>query len=157
MLQFPKAQYMDLTKWTEKASGLLDKLKEKFSNISSGVHSLSDRYLERFPEEKRQPILMGIGGAAVLLLVIIIVALANTSGKSKKDSAPEITAVFSIPPEQLFIPAEPDFLPDYLLEREPRSYWTIEDIRPYWKSPGNYELWQGEIKNAVDKLMEGVR
>ena len=61
-----------------------------------------------------------------------------------------------IPPEELFIPTEPDFLPEFLLEREPRSSWSLDEIRPYWKNPGTPEFWQEEIKSAVDKLMEGV-
>jgi len=58
--------------------------------------------------------------------------------------------------DDFFIPAEPDFLPEFLLERDPGHTWSIEDIRPYWKSPERTGRWQDEIKSAVDKLMEGV-
>ena len=151
---------MDLSKGKEKVSELLNKFKEAFSNLSSLrasiALSLTDRFLSRFPEGKRRPILFGIGGIVVLFFILII-TLAVNSGKPKTTTATDIIIGAVIPPEQLFIPAEPDFLPEFLLEREPRRFWTIEDIRHYWRNPGNPDFWREEIKSAVDKLMEGVR
>jgi len=56
----------------------------------------------------------------------------------------------------LFYPLEPDFLPGFLPEREMRRFWTLDDIRPYWKAPGNSPWWMEEITSTVDSLMEGV-
>jgi len=58
--------------------------------------------------------------------------------------------------EELFIPAEPDFVPEFIFEREKRRFWSLEDIRPYWKAPDSNDRWTEEIKSAVDKLMEGI-
>ena len=126
-------------------AGKIDFVKSRFLRVFD---------LSRFPAEKRKPILIVFGGLCALFLILIISALALNSGKSKKDAMPERMA--GIPHEELFSPAEPDFLPKFLLEREPRRFWTVEDARPYWKSPGNPDFWQGEIKTAVDKLLEGV-
>jgi hypothetical protein len=118
------------------------------------LKSKINRLLDRFPEEKRHFILIGLGGVFLALLVISFLIV--NSGKSKKGELPEITARPLIPDEELFIPDEPDFVPEYLPEREPRLSWSLEEIRPFWKRPENTELWREEIKSAVDKLMEGV-
>jgi len=105
----------------------------------------------------RKPLMLfGFGGLAVLFLILIIAAAVLNFGKPKESSVQNLAAGPAIPQEELFIPAEPDFLPEFLLEREPRRFWSLEDIRPYWKNPGDPERWRGEIKSAVDKLMEGV-
>ena len=107
-------------------------------------------------EGKRRVMIFGIGGFAALFLVLIIAVLALNLGSSKGKSVQNLAAGPSIPVEDLFIPAEPDFVPQFLPEREPRRYWSLDDIRPYWKNPGNPDLWREEIKSAVDKIMEGV-
>ena len=141
----------------EKIGELLGKFGEILSEIKSVLFSLFDRILERFPEEKRRPIMFGTAGALVFFLVIII-ALSANSGRPERAAAPEMAVGPSIPIpiEELFLPAEPDFLPQFLLEREPRQFWSIEDIRPFWRNPGSPELWRREIHSAVDRLMEGV-
>ena len=105
---------------------------------------------------KRRVMIFGLGGFAALFLILIIAILALNLGKSKQSPVQNLAAGPAIPPDDLFIPAEPDFIPQFLPEREPRRFWSLDDIRPYWKNPGEPELWREEIKSAVDKLMEGV-
>ena len=175
---------MDLTKWKEKMriktpEGLRAKFAEPLKAFQAGpgkawglltgkASSLAGRNLgrrmarhqehhsARYPAEKRRPMLFILGGGALLFLVLIITVLALHSGGAKKNVPVNLAAGPSIPADDLFIPTEPDFLPKFLLEREPRRSWSLEDIRPYWKSPENPALWRGEIKSAVDKLMEAV-
>jgi hypothetical protein len=92
----------------------------------------------------------------VLFLVLIISSLVIKSGKPKEKALQSSPIDFYIPSEDLFIPSEPDFLPEFIFGRERRYYWSIEDIRPYWKVPGNTDQWKEQIKTAVDKIMEGV-
>jgi len=108
------------------------------------------------PEGKRRVMLFGIGGFSALFLILIIAILALNIGRPKESSARDLSGGPVIMSEDLFIPAEPDFIPQFLPEREPRRSWTLDDIRPYWRSPGDPDLWAGEIKSEVDKLMEGV-
>ena len=115
-----------------------------------------ERFLSFLHDKKRQPIIFGFGGMMALFLLLMIITLKNNSGKAQRSTAPAFSADISIAPEELFFPAEPDFIPDFLPEREPRSNWSLEDIRQYWRVPGNTEYWKDEIKTAVDKLMEGV-
>ena len=148
---------MDLTKGKEKAIELLNNLKEAALSLPPRFFSLTDELLARFPENRRRPILFAFGGALVLFFILIIAILTVNPEKPKKISSPDMAAGPAIPPGDLFIPAEPDFLPEFLLERDPRRSWSLEDIRPYWRNPDNSEFWRGEIQSAVDKLMEGVR
>jgi len=105
---------------------------------------------------KKKAVIFGVAGFAALFLILIIAILALNIGRSRESSANNLAAGPAIPSEDLFIPAEPDFLPQFLLEREPRRFWSIDDIRLYWKNPGDPDHWRGEIKSFVDKLMEGV-
>ena len=168
---------MNLTEVKKKASELLNKCiltlkvfpeklfarlsKPKLPKLrfpSDKIEAITDRFLGHFPEEKRRIILFTFGGLVALLLILVISTLVIHSGRPKNSASVEVSAgpLLNIPPEELFIPAEPDYLPEFLLEREPRHSWSIEDIRPYWKIPENPELWREKIKSAVDKLMEGV-
>ena len=157
---------MNLTEGKEKARELLNKciellntFIEAFKLLPGKIVFIADRFLGHFPAEKRRIILFAFGGSVALLLILVISTVVIHSGRPKKSAAVEVSAgpLLNIPPEDLFIPAEPDFLPGFLLEREPRHSWSIEDIHPYWKKPeGNPDLWREKIKSAVDKLMEDV-
>ena len=105
---------------------------------------------------KQQILQFSLGGFIVLFFVLLISALAVNFRKPKTNTVSASAAALSIPSEDLFIPSEPDFLPEFLLQREPRSYWSLEDIEPYWKTPSDFDLWREEIKSTVDKLMDGV-
>ena len=124
--------------------------------LNGKIDALTDRFLGRFPAEKRRSMLFALGGLVALLLILVIsVLMANFRGP-KESTSVDMSAVPVIPPQELFIPGEPDFLPEFLLEREPRRSWSLEDIRPYWRSPADSKRWREEIKSAVDKLMEVV-
>jgi len=125
--------------------------------VSGKIDAFTARFLHRFPEDKRKLVFFGIGGLAVLFFILIIAILIGNSGKPGKPASQATIAGPVIPQEDLFMPAEPDFLPEFLLERDPRLSWSMEDIRPYWKSPEKTGRWQEEIKSAVDELMEGVQ
>ncbi|MDR1566091.1 MAG: hypothetical protein LBS48_02265 [Treponema sp.] len=107
---------------------------------------------------KRKPVLFCLGGAVLLLILLIIVVLAAQAGSSGGAGLPEAPGV-SVSPEDFFMPQEPDFLPDTLLEREPRRPWTSEDVRPFWKDPADSALkedWRWEMSRVIDELMESV-
>jgi len=161
---------IDLKIWKEKAKALLAKnmewpraflsdLKKTFAGLAGQSGPLKALLLQkaasfRLPAGK-PPVLFIAGGLAALLLILVITAVA-LSARGPREGAATHRAVHLIPPEELFIPAEPDFVPDFLLEREPRHFWSVEDIRPYWRVPANPEFWQGVIRSAVDELMENV-
>jgi hypothetical protein len=155
---FPIAKKQPVETTREKGPPVLEKLQSLLTveTVSKFLNFLSDRFLHRFPEKTRRPILFGFGGLLVLFLILIISLPGIYSGRQKKSVPTDTVVGFSISSDELFIPTEPDFIPEFLLEREARSFWSLEDIRPYWKIPDNEEFWKDEVKSVVDKLMEGV-
>jgi hypothetical protein len=147
----------DLLKKSEEALKLLlPAVKNFLAQALKIISSQSDRFLSHIPEGKRRPILLCLGGLVALLLILLIATVATHSPKPKGDPSASMALGPHIPPEELFIPAEPDFVPDFLPRREPRQSWSVEDIRPFWRDPSNEDFWREEVKSAVDKLLEGV-
>lgn len=69
-----------------------------------------------------------------------------------------MTIFYPIPAEELFLPDEPDFLPEVILERERRSSWTEQDVSEYWQDPLKFgeEQWREKIEAAIDVFLERV-
>jgi len=99
--------------------------------------------------------------AAVLTLSVII-SLKTHDGEKKekedKNKPHEAVITVPIPPEELFLPDEPDYVPGVLLEREQRAKWTDEDASEYWQDPLKYgeEQWREKIEASIDDFMEQV-
>ncbi|MDR0759621.1 MAG: hypothetical protein LBF74_05855 [Treponema sp.] len=80
-------------------------------------------------------------------------------GNAGTESSQELSAAFSprnVPPEEFFLPDEPDFLPETILERERRESWTEEDARPFWRDPlddGTFDYTE-LMSRVIDDLME---
>jgi len=127
-----------------------------WTRLTGKTDDLADRLFGRFPEDKRRAMLFSAGGLTALLLILAVTILAGSLGRPEKSVTPDISKGPEIPSGELFFPGEPDFVPEYLLEREPRRSWSLEDIRPYWKAPADSGVWRDEIKSGVDKLMEAV-
>jgi hypothetical protein len=105
---------------------------------------------------KRTWLLFGLGAALLLALALLS---ANRKPRSGPLPPAELTGPVQearIPPEELFLPDEPDFLPGVLLERERREAWTGEDAAPYWQDPLKYgeEPWREQVESAIDDLLE---
>jgi hypothetical protein len=61
--------------------------------------------------------------------------------------------------EDLYIPDEPDFVPDIMYEREQRQAWTEEDAAEFWVNPldeADTDAYRDTITNTVDGIMETV-
>jgi hypothetical protein len=132
-------------------SGLFGKGKELFSRQAEWV-------------SRRRLILIAAAGLLVIILLLLILVIVTSreardaeTARNTETSAepPESRALL---PEDFFLPYEPDFVPDVLLEREPRNGWTEEDARPFWTDPlkGNEEVWRERIESGVDGILEQV-
>ena len=130
-------------------------LGERIRDLIDRAHEFINDRLDRLPEEKKKPFLIGLGGLGALLLIILVIIIVKP-GRGGQNSTSAMARSFVIPQEELFLPSEPDFVPEFLFERQPRNVWLLEDIRPYWISPEVSGFWRDEIKSAVDELMEGV-
>jgi hypothetical protein len=110
-------------------------------------------------------ILAGCAAGAVFIVLVLLIILSVRSRPPKQETSRDIQAELGAPvestliaPEEFFLPYEPNFVPDVLLEREPREGWSEEDARPYWTDPmeGNEELWRRRIEEGVDGILEKV-
>jgi malate synthase len=131
-----------------------------------------DSLLERLPQDRRRRVVLAAAVSfAVLLVIIAGSALVsknrneqriastgnNASGRSASDrpGAPQRAI---IPPDEIFLPDEPDFVPGVLLERERRVVWTEEDAAPFWQDPliDGEQQWRDRIEKTIDEIMENV-
>jgi hypothetical protein len=113
------------------------------------------------PEKGRRRMLvfLGLGLIALLGLLAIFLGMNHTLGESAP-APPDLSEALQprpIPPEELFLPGEPDFLPPLRLGREPRAAWTREDARPYWTDfPAEGPVFLDLAESVIDDLMERV-
>jgi hypothetical protein len=133
--------------FTEIVDNIIEKIRDGFTALAEFVKSHLRAAL--------------IIAAAVLLVILLLLILAVNSHRSvteKKRPDTEPASDYAFPAESFFLPYEPDFVPDVLLEREPRDGWTEEDARPFWTDPmeGSEELWRKRIESGIDSLLEQV-
>ena len=122
--------------------------------ILEKINSLAEKILEKIPGDKRR---IFIFSAAGLLIAAICLTIVIFAAGGKKPETSDFAGA-RIPAEELFYPAEPDFLPMIIPERERRQNWTAEDALPFWTDPAkdSAEKWRGAAEAVIDRLMEGV-
>jgi hypothetical protein len=114
---------------------------------------------EKFPWLEGKMAFILIGLASVILA--LAVSLGVSRGPDRVNGPVAAAGMFKpapIPPDQLFLPEEPDFLPGVILEREQRDAWTAEDAEPYWYNPleqGEGE-WRERVEQVIDELLERI-
>jgi hypothetical protein len=96
-------------------------------------------------------------GTALVLIVLLVAAFATGKPAPERPEA-ALSGSLPIPPEELFLPEEPDFLPPVILEREQRDAWTADDAEPYWYNPleQGEEEWRERVEQVIDDLLERV-
>jgi hypothetical protein len=117
-----------------------------------------------FFQTRSRIVLLSLGGLALVLILgfaAVFMIQNHVRTVRSRAAAGELADSFkplAIPPEDFFLPEEPDFLPAFLPERFPRDTWSMDDVRPYWTDPleGNARLWRDRFGSAVDDLLEGV-
>ncbi|MDR2134876.1 MAG: hypothetical protein LBP27_07180 [Treponema sp.] len=158
------------------ALGFLRGLAAKLGPLCAGLWQKLRRLPQGLPQNpeggKRRFLLAGLGAFAVLLLALVVLLMAG-GGRDRpgsgdgsaarprgeagiKERPPELPR--AVPPEEFFLPPEPDFIPGVLPERERRESWTLEDAEPYWQDPlkKGEESWRDRIEAEIDDLMERV-
>ncbi|MDR0690046.1 MAG: hypothetical protein LBG08_07275 [Spirochaetaceae bacterium] len=105
-------------------------------------------------------VMIFLGGLGIILCLLVVLGIVSYRRTHPPTVPPmalsDLFDPLSIPPEELFMPDEPDFLPDVLWEQESRESWTSEDALPFWTDPlkGNRRVWQGRVEGAIDELLE---
>ena len=107
--------------------------------------------------QKRRLILICTAVFSFLLTLSVIISLGGN--KKGAPAEPERQQIISpIPAGELFIPDEPDFIPQILPGRERRTTWTEENAEEFWHDPlrQGEAQWRDNIETAIDKFMERV-
>jgi len=136
--------------------------KEKLAELFALIKNNKLLNTIKIPPEKRRFVIITTAGILAILLLLITGISLLTRGQSRgqnilTDENPVVRHGI-IPPEDLFLPEEPDFLPGVILEREQRSVWTAENVEPWWQDPlrSGEERWRYQIEKTIDELMENV-
>ena len=113
----------------------------------------------------QRPVLIAAASILALAAVLLVFAWVSMSrdGRASGGGDPLRAGNFSagrsiIPPEELFLPDEPDFVPGVLLGRERRPEWGSGDAELWWRNPlaGGEEQWRARIERIADEIMESV-
>jgi hypothetical protein len=140
---------------------VVEKLTEFFASIRLAVK----KTLDDMPPQKRRLVLLTAAAVlAILLLIFIFTKLPSGTGTGGKTGiqapvpVPTEARPGIIPPEDLFLPDEPDFIPGVMPERERRETWTADDAAPFWVDPlkNGEQQWRDRIEETIDKIMESI-
>ena len=128
--------------------GLFLKIKSLFSALFGFLGKLS---------KKEWLIFSGLGFAFIFLIFAAVFLISNKV-RQRNLPVPPATEKIVIPPDELFLPDEPDFIPGVLLERERRSSWSAQDAESFWQDPlrNGEEPWRDQVEAIIDELMERV-
>jgi hypothetical protein len=131
-----------------------------FSGLAGTAKKLFSRLAEAAASHRRIVLIAAAGLLVIILLLVVLAAVTfrGGGGTARNTETPALPENRAFLPEDFFLPYEPDFVPDVLLEREPRNGWTEEDARPFWTDPlkGNEEAWRKRIESGVDGILEQV-
>ena len=131
---------------------------EKAGELRDRLRLAVDRLVEKVPPEKRRLVLTASIGFCAFVLVLAGTSLLTKGGDKGREGAAPPVRQGVIPPDDLFLPNEPDFVPGVLLEREQRAVWTADDAAPLWQDPlrNGEEPWRDRIERTIDEIMESV-
>lgn len=145
---------------------MVPELLRKIKNLVSAVPG----FFRELAGKKPGTLIICAGGAAALvaLAVVVMVVLVKNGDREKTAAADSAERSLAgegarfrgppVPPEEWFLPDEPDFVPGVLLERERRSGWAAADAAPHWQDPlkNGEEPWRERVETAIDELLERV-
>ena len=123
------------------------------------VQFVKDKFQKLTEGQKRSLALICTVIFAGILTLSVIASLKTTDNREKKeDKPPETVIIAPIPPEELFLPDEPDYIPGVLLKRDRRASWTEENAMEFWQDPlkNGEEQWREKIESSIDDYLERV-
>ena len=121
------------------------------------ISPVKEWFQKQTAEQKRRLILICTAAFSLLLTLLVVIPLAGN--KKETPAEPAMRQVISpIPATELFIPDEPDFIPQILPGRERRSSWTKENAEEFWQDPlkQGEDQWREQIETAIDKFLERI-
>ena len=114
-------------------------------------------------QSKRKVAVIGISVMGTLLILCIFIIARGFISRSVQGTGFQTFGNMSrtriIPPEELFLPEEPDFIPDFIPDRPKKNVWTSADAEPYWVDPllEGSEKYINMIDTTLNNKMEQVR
>ena len=129
-------------------------------NFYKGLGKARKFFQDKIPGKRERIIFVSsIAAAIIVILFSTIIMMNNYRNRSRSLPAAGEISRNVIPPEELFLPEEPDFVPGILLSREQKTSWTAEDAEAYWQDPLIYgeEPWREQIEKTIDEIMERVK
>jgi hypothetical protein len=138
----------------------LDSIRQTAGQGLSAAGGLAGKSRELFRTQPKLILICLVACAAFLILCVTLV-MVSVRGDAGTGNGQDMSGTFSprpVPPEEFFLPDEPDFLPETLPEREKREFWTEEDALPFWTDPldeGTAE-YTDLMSTVIDDLMERV-
>lgn len=97
--------------------------------------------------------------AVLLVLSVLGTIIVATSVKTPpQKKTVELFTPEKINSEMIFLPNEPDFLPEVLFEQKPKEIWREEDAAPFWSNPldAGEAFWQERLSSSLDELLERI-
>jgi hypothetical protein len=146
-------------------SDLLAKIKDPVKTLPGQLVRLPGRgvkFVKSLPKGKRRLFFIGLGAVLLTPIICLIVAVFVTNPiPDNPVQEPDILSGGfqpQIPPEELFLSDEPDFLPALIPGREQRDSWTAEDAAPFWYNPleEGERQWRNRVELVIDELLEHV-
>jgi hypothetical protein len=128
--------------------GFIEKIIRFFQD---GFQNLND-------EKKRRLVLICTAVFAAILTLSVLLSLKRPEKKEKPVDHGRMNLRIPIPPDEIFLPDEPDFVPGVILERERRTVWTEQDASEYWQDPlrEGEEQWREKIETEIDRFLERI-
>jgi hypothetical protein len=133
--------------------------KDRVHYLTDFIDDIKDR-IHFLPDNERKRLIIICASAVAVLLVLLVLLSSGSSGRQSRSVEPQRTVnrLNAIPPQELFLPDEPDFIPGVVLERERRLSWTEQDASEYWQDPlrDGEEPWRERIEEAISEFMERI-
>jgi hypothetical protein len=143
-------------------SDMLAKIGDLALKGAEFIQTLPGKLSSFIPAGRAKFLFFGLASALCILIVCLVAAVSGMNRRPdslvKGGGSPIPALQPAIPPEELFFPEEPDFLPGPIPERERRKAWTAENAEPFWYNPleKGEEPWRNRIESAIDELLEHV-
>ena len=138
-------------------------LGEKLKQLKLPQLKFPFRQNEGAPQKKAAARWMLLAGVAVLLvgvgILISVIVAKNLNNEASKKSRKELFENVIVKPEDVFLPDEPDFLPEIIPHRARRARWTEADGAEFWVDPREAEGAEKlklELGQTIEKILESA-
>jgi hypothetical protein len=152
-----------------RALDLADVIRQKRRSAlgkDTSVGHVSEEHAPAKPAPMWRKLLPAIiaGGAVCVAGVIVVVVLGTRDVEEKATVAPKKAALplreGTIEKADVFLPPEPDYVPDFVPPRPRRQEWTPSQMEEFWTPPSGLgdsaEDLREKLSDTMDNIMERI-